>query len=163
MSWKHEFNLLWGTIGILFPYPAVEAIRGAAAVLRLPDQAAFAAKACGHHAVGPQPGFALHRRREPRRGPAAVRALNKRGTKGTLNFVGTEEKGTPDTFILYKYLKHFGSMCSSHTSTTDMGTDWRNDDPVVEPVVEIYQGHRHNYEFIGAPRSATKATNIGGY
>jgi hypothetical protein len=79
------------------------------------------------------------------------------------SFEGSEEKGTPDTFVLYKYLKHFGSMCSSHTSATGMGTDWRNNDPVVEPVVEIYQGHRHNYEFIGAPRSATKETNIGGY
>jgi hypothetical protein len=76
---------------------------------------------------------------------------------------GSEEKGTPDTFILYKYLKHFGAMCSSHTSATGMGTDWRNNDPVVEPVVEVYQGHRHNYEFIGAPRSATQKTNIGGY
>ncbi len=76
---------------------------------------------------------------------------------------GSEEKGTPDTFILYKYLRHFGGMCSSHTSATGMGTDWRNNDPVVEPVVEIYQGHRHNYEFIGAPRSATQKTQIGGY
>lgn len=76
---------------------------------------------------------------------------------------GSEEKGTVDTFILYKYLKHFGAMCSSHTSATGMGTDWRNNDPVVEPVVEIYQGHRHNYEFLGAPRSATQKTNIGGY
>ncbi len=79
------------------------------------------------------------------------------------NMDGTEEKGTPDTFMLYKYLKHFGAMCSSHTSATSMGTDWRNNDPVVEPVVEIYQGHRHNYEFFGAPRSATQKTNIGGY
>jgi hypothetical protein len=44
-----------------------------------------------------------------------------------------------------------------------MGTDWRDNDPVVEPVVEIYQGHRHNYEHFGAPRAATKETNIGGY
>jgi hypothetical protein len=27
-----------------------------------------------------------------------------------------------------------------------MGTDWRDNDPVVEPVVEIYQGDRQNYE-----------------
>ena len=32
-----------------------------------------------------------------------------------------------------------------------MGTDWRDNDPEVEPVVEIYQGHRHNYEHFGAP------------
>jgi hypothetical protein len=76
---------------------------------------------------------------------------------------GTEELGTPDTKILYRYLKHFGGMCSSHTSATDMGTDWRDNDPVYEPVVEIYQGHRHNYEFFGAPRSATEKTQIGGF
>ena len=35
--------------------------------------------------------------------------------------------------------------------------------PAVEPVVEIYQGHRHNYEHPGAPRSATEDTQIGGY
>ncbi len=77
------------------------------------------------------------------------------------NLAGTENTGTPDTKILYKYLKHFGGMCSSHTSGTDMGTDWRDNDPVYEPVVEVYQGHRHNYEHFGArarrprkPRSA---------
>jgi hypothetical protein len=76
---------------------------------------------------------------------------------------GTEDKGAPDTHILYRYLKHFGGICSSHTSATDMGTDWRDNDSIVEPVVEIYQGHRHNYEFPGAPRSPTKKTQIGGF
>jgi hypothetical protein len=91
--------------------------------------------------------------------------LPKRGIRplprGSLN--GTEEKGTPDTKVLYAYLKHFGGICSSHTSGTDMGTDWRDNNPIYEPVVEIYQGHRHNYEHFGAPRSATKDTQIGGY
>ena len=68
------------------------------------------------------------------------------------------EKGTPDTKLLYAYLKHFGGICSSHTSATNMGTDWRDNDPEVEPVVEIYQGHRHNYEHFGAPRSADRRT-----
>jgi hypothetical protein len=44
-----------------------------------------------------------------------------------------------------------------------MGTDWRDNNADVEPVVEIYQGHRHNYEHLGAPRSATKDTEIGGF
>ncbi len=65
---------------------------------------------------------------------------------------GTPEEGTPDTKNLYAYLKHFGGICASHTSGTNMGTDWRDNDPEVEPVVEIYQGHRHNYEHFGAPR-----------
>ncbi len=76
---------------------------------------------------------------------------------------GTEEGGSPDTKNLYAYLRHFGGMCASHTSATNMGTDWRDNDPEVEPVVEIYQGHRHNYEHFGAPRSPTEATQIGGY
>lgn len=76
---------------------------------------------------------------------------------------GTAEEGAPDTKLLYDYLKHFGGMCASHTSATDMGTDWRDNDPAVEPVVEIYQGHRHNYEHFGAPKSATEQTHIGGY
>jgi hypothetical protein len=76
---------------------------------------------------------------------------------------GTKEKGTPDTKMLYAYLKHFGAICSSHTSGTTMGTDWRDNDPTVEPIVEIYQGHRHNYERLDAPRAATKETQIGGF
>src|SRR5262249_50763048 len=76
---------------------------------------------------------------------------------------GTPEKGSADTKLLYGYLKHFGAICSSHTSATKMGTDWRDNDPELEPVVEIYQGLRHNYEHFGAPRSPTKDTQIGGY
>src|SRR5947207_7392 len=34
-----------------------------------------------------------------------------------------------------------------------MGTDWRDNDPVVEPIVEIYQGDRNSYEMQGAPRA----------
>jgi hypothetical protein len=79
------------------------------------------------------------------------------------NLQGSPERGSPDTHLLYAYLKHFGGICASHTSATEMGTDWRDNDPEVEPVVEIYQGHRHNYEHPGAPRSPTKETQIGGF
>jgi hypothetical protein len=90
----------------------------------------------------------------PRRG---IRPLPRGGLPGTA------QEGTPDTKLLYAYLKHFGGMCASHTSATDMGTDWRDNDPLVESVVEIYQGHRHNYEHPGAPRSPTAETQIGGF
>lgn len=69
----------------------------------------------------------------------------------------------PDTQMLYKYLRHFGGICSEHTSATSMGTDWRDNDPVVEPMVEIYQGARQNYERPGAPRSPTANDSIGGW
>jgi hypothetical protein len=52
------------------------------------------------------------------------------------------------------YLKYFGGLCAAHTSATDMGTDWRDNDPEVEPFVEIYQGDRNNYERPDAPRTA---------
>jgi hypothetical protein len=70
------------------------------------------------------------------------------------------EKPAPDTNMLYQYLKHFDGLCASHTSATDMGTDWRNNDPEVEPFVEIYQGDRNNYERPDAPRSAVTEAKL---
>jgi hypothetical protein len=69
----------------------------------------------------------------------------------------------PDTLMLYKYLRQFKGVCASHSSATDMGTDWRDNDPVVEPMVEIYQGCRQSYERPGAPRSPTEQDAIGGW
>ena len=70
---------------------------------------------------------------------------------------------SPDTQMLYRYLKQLDGICASHTSGTDMGTDWRDNDPEVEPFVEIYQGDRQNYERPDAPRSPTADNAIGGY
>ncbi|MCI0378971.1 MAG: hypothetical protein L0215_15290, partial [Gemmataceae bacterium] len=58
-----------------------------------------------------------------------------------------------DTKMLYRYLKEFGGICAIHTSATSMGTDWRDNDPVAEPLVEIYQGDRMSYEMENAPRA----------
>jgi hypothetical protein len=58
-----------------------------------------------------------------------------------------------DAKMLYKYLHEFDGICAGHTSATGMGTDWRDNDPVVEPIVEIYQGDRMSYEIEGAPRA----------
>lgn len=71
-----------------------------------------------------------------------------------------------DTKKLYAYLKANDGLCFSHTSATDMGTDWRDNDPEVEPDVEIYQGCRTSYEYAGAPRAATAdkvSLQNGGY
>jgi hypothetical protein len=74
-----------------------------------------------------------------------------------------------DPKMLYRYLKEFDGICASHTSATGMGTDWRDNDPQVEPVVEIYQGDRMSYEYQGAPRSGydpkgkTRPYQIGGW
>lgn len=78
--------------------------------------------------------------------------------------VDAESKGhAPDTLMLYDYLKEFDGIAASHTSGTNMGTDWRDNDPRVEPVVEIYQGDRQNYEMPGAPRSNSEGDSIGGW
>ena len=62
-----------------------------------------------------------------------------------------EPVGTKD---LYAYLKRNDGIAISHTSATRMGTDWRDNDPEVEPLVEIYQGDRVSAEYEGAPRAA---------
>jgi hypothetical protein len=74
-----------------------------------------------------------------------------------------------DTKMLYRYLRELGGVCASHTSATSMGTDWRDNDPTVEPFVEIYQGDRMSYEKEGAPRagyepkSGKAPANIAGW
>jgi hypothetical protein len=65
--------------------------------------------------------------------------------------------------MLYDYLHFFGGLSAPHTSATDQGTDWRNNDPLVEPFVEIYQGARQDYEMAGAPRANTFADSISGF
>ena len=64
-----------------------------------------------------------------------------------------QSRQAPDTQMLYAYLKFFDGIVGVHTSGTSMGTDWRDNDTAVEPVVEIYQGDRQNYEMPDAPRS----------
>jgi hypothetical protein len=64
-----------------------------------------------------------------------------------------------DTKMLYRYLKELDGICASHTSATTMGTDWRDNDPDVEPIVEIYQGDRMSYEHEGAPRAGYEANS----
>jgi hypothetical protein len=74
-----------------------------------------------------------------------------------------------DTKMLYRYLKEFDGICAVHTSATGMGTDWRDNDPKVEPIVEIYQGDRNSYEMEEAPRAGhdpkgdKKPASLGGW
>jgi len=69
----------------------------------------------------------------------------------------------PDTQMLYAYLKKFNGIVASHTSGTNMGMDWRDNDPDSEPFVEIYQGDRQNYEMPDAPRSNNANDSLGGW
>jgi hypothetical protein len=82
---------------------------------------------------------------------------------------GVAQVHPDDTKMFYRYLKEFDGLCASHTSATGMGTDWRDNDPKVEPIVEIYQGDRNNYEYPDAPRAGhdpqgnVKPFAIGGW
>ncbi len=75
-----------------------------------------------------------------------------------------EPVGTKD---LYQYLKKYNGISIPHTSATrGMGTDWRDNDPEVEPLVEIYQGDRTSAEYEGAPRAGLSGygyLNPGGF
>jgi hypothetical protein len=79
----------------------------------------------------------------------------------------TPEERKADTGpVLYPYLRQKGGLATSHTSHTGMGTDWRDNDPELEPIVEIFQGARTSAEHEGAPLSPTeKRTELhaGGY
>ncbi len=73
----------------------------------------------------------------------------------TLPIPPEEQAGKTGAALLYEYLKQNGGISMPHSTATSQGTDWRDNDPVVEPLVEIYQGYRNSYEYEGAPRSAT--------
>ena len=63
-----------------------------------------------------------------------------------------------DTELLYEEVRSSNGLIIPHTSGHSMfGTDWRANDPELEPVVEIFQGCRTSYEQEGAPYVATEA------
>ena len=65
--------------------------------------------------------------------------------------IGTDQLIANDTKMLYEEIRGRNGLAISHTSATRMGTDWRDNDPDLEPVVEIFQGARANSEQLGAP------------
>lgn len=88
----------------------------------------------------------------------------QRGVRTLPRLVGPRGVEDADTLMLYDYLKEHNGICASHTSATGMGTDWRDTNPQFEPMVEIYQGHRQSYEYLGAPRGARRRDeSIGGW
>ena len=56
-----------------------------------------------------------------------------------------------DTQLLYEELRPTKALIVPHTTATFMGNDWKDNDPKLEPVVEIFQGARTSYEMPGAP------------
>jgi len=74
-----------------------------------------------------------------------------RGPQGDESGIGEGQLAENDTKLLYEDIRPRNGIAISHTSGTRMGTDWRDNDPDLEPVVEIFQGCRTSYEKLGAP------------
>lgn len=53
---------------------------------------------------------------------------------------------------LYWYLHRNHGFSIPHTTGRTSGTDWRDNDPEVEDIMEIYQGMRDSYEYADSPR-----------
>jgi hypothetical protein len=62
--------------------------------------------------------------------------------------------------LVYPYLKQHRGVCFLHSLATDQGSDYRDNDPEVEPLVEIYQGYHANYEYEAAPRAETESYTV---
>jgi len=74
--------------------------------------------------------------------------------KPVLKISPEEMRGEVNTgSVLYSYARETQAVVTPHTSATKQGTDWRDNDPALEPVVEIYQGYDANYEEPNAPRA----------
>jgi hypothetical protein len=62
--------------------------------------------------------------------------------------------------ILYPYLRQNRGIGMLHSLATDQGSDYRDNDPEVEPLVEIYQGYHANYEYEGAPKAESEDYHV---
>ncbi len=67
-----------------------------------------------------------------------------------------EERESSSGPFLYPHLRATNGIAIPHTSHTYMGTDWRDNDPELEPVVEIFQGARTSAEHPGAPLASAE-------
>lgn len=63
-----------------------------------------------------------------------------------------ERVGVQGAAKLYEYLLQHDGFSIPHTTGRTSGTDWRDHDPRVENLVELFQGMRDTYEHVGAPR-----------
>jgi len=90
----------------------------------------------------------------------------ERGTR-TLPISAAENQGKLDSGpILYPYLIQHRGICMLHSLATGQGSDYRDNNPEVEPLVEIYQGYHADYEYAGAPRAESPNYQVdvhGGY
>jgi len=69
---------------------------------------------------------------------------------------GPDKPGTMrSSTLVLPYLRKHDGIAFRHTTATDQGTDWQDHDNTLEPMVEVYQGHRLAYEHEGGPKGET--------
>lgn len=76
----------------------------------------------------------------------------KRSAADILPIGSFEARGYVGSGALYQYLHRFNGFSIPHTTGRTSGTDWRENDQEVEPLVELFQGSRDSYEYPGSPR-----------
>jgi hypothetical protein len=74
--------------------------------------------------------------------------------------VASSDLVASDTRLLYEDVRPRGAVVIPHTPATNQGTDWADNDPKLEPVVEIFQGARASSESLGAPLAYEKDMSI---
>jgi hypothetical protein len=62
--------------------------------------------------------------------------------------------------VVYPYLRQNRGICMEHSLATGQGTDWRDNDPDLEPLVELYQGYHAAYEYEGGPRAESANNHL---
>lgn len=62
---------------------------------------------------------------------------------------------------LYPDLRKHGDIAIAHTTAGGGGTDWRDNDPRAEPVVEVFQALRGSYEEVNSPAVARFTEHVG--
>ena len=77
-----------------------------------------------------------------------------RHPQGDVSGIAAIDVVRDDTKHLYDEVRRMGGITIPHTSATEQGTDWRDNDPELEPVVEIFQGARTSYESSRGPLDA---------
>ena len=92
--------------------------------------------------------------------------FDHRGVR-TLPIQPEEMKGKVNSgTLVYPYLRQNRGICMEHSLATNQGTDYRDNDPELEPLVELYQGYHASYEYKGAPRAEDDNRQLhihGGY
>jgi hypothetical protein len=85
----------------------------------------------------------------------------------TLPISPQENKGAVNSGpVVYPYLRKNGGIAMLHSLATGQGSDYRDNDPDLEPLVELYQGYHASYEYEGAPRAEADGFQVsihGGY